>query len=77
MKPKDSEVIYKITVAQTVPFPSALNWSIEPIGELIRCKDCKFYVPQYDKKGFYCGNCQYMQVAEANGFCHMAERKEE
>ena len=46
-------------------------------GELIRCKDCKFYVPQYDKKGFYCGNCQYMQVAEANGFCHMAERKEE
>ena len=44
---------------------------------VVRCKDCKFYVPQYDKKGFYCGNCQYMQVAEANGFCHMAERKEE
>lgn len=43
MTPKDYEVIYKITVAQTVHFPSALNWNAEPVGELIRCKDCKFH----------------------------------
>lgn len=42
MKPKEFEAIYKFTVAPTVPFPSALNWNTEPIGELIRCKDCKY-----------------------------------
>ena len=60
-----------------VEFTGAGGVSFKPKEEIIRCKDCKFYVPQYDKKGFYCGNCQYMQTAEINGYCHMAKRKEE
>ena len=46
-------------------------------GELIRCKDCKFYKPQFNEDGYYTTNCQYSKVAEVNGFCHMARRKEE
>lgn len=78
MKPKDFEVIYKFTVASTVPFPNTLNWNAEPIGELIRCKDCKHARKCYgdvvwaSKGGGYIYN-----PLGSDGFCSIAERKEE
>ena len=45
--------------------------------ELIRCKDCKFFKTQFNEDGYYTTNCQFSKVAEVNGFCHMARRKEE
>lgn len=45
--------------------------------EIIRCKDCKYYKPQFNEDGYYITNCQYSKAAEVNGFCHMARRKEE
>ena len=77
MKQKDFEVIYKFTVAPTAPFPSALNWSVESIGELIRCKDCKHYTgrwcAKYSKKQF-----DINDICKADDdFCSQAERKEE
>lgn len=47
------------------------------VPELIRCKDCKFFKPQFNEDGHYTTNCQFSKVAEVNGFCHMARRKEE
>ena len=44
---------------------------------VIRCKDCKYYKPQFNEDGYYITNCQYSKAAEVNGFCHMARRKEE
>lgn len=75
MKPKDYEVIYKFTVAPTVPFPSALNWSTEPIGELIRCKDCRWYAYKYDG---YHSECDLFKMCfDPDDYCSRAERKEE
>lgn len=73
MKPKDFEVIYKFTVASAVPFPSALNWNAEPIGELIRCKDCRWW--RSNKKE--CIEWYDSPYAPADGYCFRAERKEE
>ena len=79
MKPKDFEVIYKFTVAPTVPFPSALNWNAEPIGELIRCKDCGHW--KYEDSGTdgtVQGECDLMCIfSDGMFFCAGAERKEE
>ena len=72
MKPKEFEVIYKFTVAPTEPFPSALNWNAELIGELIRCKDCKHYAG-----GTACFSTDAMFTANEDGYCSWAERKEE
>lgn len=44
---------------------------------VIRCKDCKYYKPQFNEDGYYITNCQYSKAAEVNGFCHMARRKED
>ena len=44
---------------------------------VIRCKDCKYYKPQFNEDGYFITNCQYSKAAEVNGFCHMARRKEE
>ena len=44
---------------------------------VIRCKDCKFFKPQFNEDGYYTTNCQFSKVAEVNGYCHMAKRKEE
>ena len=53
------------------------TWA-EPKGELIRCKDCKYY---YEKewvvgKGSYT-TCWYQTIANAhpNDFCSRAERR--
>lgn len=79
MKPKDFEIIYKLTVVPTVPFPSASDWNIEAVGVLIRCKDCKYY------DGYYCHNKYWGDgygsypppIKEDDGYCDWAERKEE
>ena len=73
MKPKDFEVIYKFTVAPTVPFPSALNWNTEPIGELIRCKDCKWF----GKAGCAVSIVDESDEPKENDYCSWAERKED
>lgn len=54
------------------------GWTwVEPKGELIRCKDCKYYNPQQH----YCegiGNWfGYVGEWSDNGYCYKAERKEE
>ena len=49
----------------------------EKLQEIIRCKDCKYYKPQFNEDGYYITNCQYSKAAEVNGFCHMARRKED
>ena len=75
MKPKDFEVIYKFKAAPTVPFPSALNWSVEAIGELIRCKDCRWYAYEYDG---YHSECDLFKMCfDQDDYCSRAERKEE
>lgn len=79
MEPKEYEVIYKHTFTSTVPFPSASNWNIETIGELIRCKDCIHF------DGYYChnkywgdGNGYYTPpIKKEDGYCDWAERKED
>ena len=79
MKQIEFKVIYKVTVAPTVPFPSALNWDAEPIGELILCKDCKHY------DGYYCHNKNWGDghgnyappIKKDDGYCDWAERKED
>ena len=80
MKPKDYEVIYKITVAPTVPFPSALNWNAEPIGELVRCKDCRWFDTKdisgtVEPIGYRCKLVARLW-REPDDFCKRAERKE-
>ena len=77
MKPKEYEVIFKFTVASTVPFPSTLNWNAEPIGELIRCKDCKW---GREISGNIECNADMNNPPEYHGykwFCPLGERKEE
>ena len=74
MKQTDFEVIYKFKAAPTVPFPSALNWSIESIGELIRCKDCKHW--QCDDDESYCDELGIFNT-DMNSYCSYAKRKEE
>ena len=78
MKPKDFEVIYKITIASAVPFPSALNWNAEAIGELIRCKDCK-HCNREMAVGEWEGSCRYWNTHSVmlNDFCSRAERKDD
>ena len=78
MKPKDYEVIYKFTVAPTVPSPSALNWNAEPIGKLIRCKDCKYnprnsrrFADDYMTAWYY--HCLYMEPTD---FCSKAKEED-
>ncbi len=76
MKPKEFEVIYKFTVAPTVPFPSALNWNAEPIGELTRCEDCKW---GKEISGNIECNVDLNNPPEYHGykwFCPLGERKE-
>lgn len=70
MKPKEYEVIYKLTVDPTVPFPSTLNWNTERVGELIRCKDCRYFA-----ENDMC--VAWHQYTVKHGFCHWAERREE
>lgn len=61
---------------------------IEPVSELVRCKDCKWYLPNYTKSPFDTdgfdrwgglANCQNeMGVAECNeeDYCSFGERRE-
>lgn len=74
MKPKEYEVIYKFTVTPTAPFPSALNLNAEPIGGLIRCKDCKHW--QCDDNETYCDELGIFGT-DMSSYCSFAERKEE
>lgn len=48
--------------------------SVKPkcVGELIRCKDCKYWTKPYGWNGF----CDHGIPAEADDFCSWAERKE-
>ncbi len=80
MKPKDYEVIYKVTVTSTVPSPSALNWNVEPIGELIWCKDCRWFDTKdisgtVEPIGYRCKLVARLW-REPDDFCKRAERKE-
>ena len=78
MKPKEFEVIYKFTVTPTVPFPSALNWNAEPIGELIRCKDCKHRVSDENGNARICNhpNNNAWNISDMH-YCGYAERRGE
>ena len=51
---------------------------IEPVKELIRCRDCKYHYYHELLKQDYCEvpNMQFGEV-EPNGYCHRAERKED
>lgn len=53
---------------------------IELGGELIRCKDCKYAVDEYDDGECYCDNKVNGMVyigKDWNHYCSWAERKEE
>ena len=56
--------------------PQMVEHAIKALS-IIRCKDCKFFKTQFNEDGYYTTNCQFSKVAEVNGFCHMARRKEE
>ena len=54
-------------------FTSAGGVSFKPHGELIRCKDCKFYHKTEDDQ--FCGQGSVFAFDEH--YCSIAERKEE
>ena len=91
MKPKEFEVIYKFTVASTVPFPSTLNWNTEPIGELVRCKDCRWFSQTtlgmtyacwhgaetvWGQTGEHAGHNCCQRIESEEHYCGYGERKE-
>ena len=53
------------------PVSEAINPSVQP--EIIRCKDCVYYHPNYCEIWSKYGTVQTRE----NGFCYMAERREE
>ena len=46
---------------------------LEVVGELIRCKDCKYWNGKYH----YCGVIDDFRDWDAYDYCSIAERKEE
>ena len=49
----------------------------EYVGELIRCKDCKYYSPyKNDNDTFFCANFAINNVAP-DDFCSWAKKREE
>lgn len=48
---------------------------LEVVGELIRCKDCKYAYGGYHN--YRCIRVFHEFVIELDGFCKWAERKEE
>lgn len=53
------------------------NGFVEQVGELIRCKDCKYAIGQYDGD-CYCYKDDIIYIGkEWNHYCSWAERKEE
>lgn len=47
---------------------------LEPVKELIRCKDCKYYDSEHE---VCCVYISYRLAKDANDYCSDAERKEE
>lgn len=61
-------------------FTGAGGISFKPHGELIRCKDCKWYKTNYSWNGKEYRVCviePYEPARKADDFCSRAERKEE
>ena len=81
LKPEEYEVIYKFTVAPTVPFQSESIWNAEPVGELIRCKDCiRNGTPDCAMEYHYMdSDWRFNDYSwnNENDYCSRAERKEE
>ena len=64
-----------------VEFPSALTEKEQKMiygfkGELIRCKDCKWFC-KWDTTGGECDGFGDGGYVPEDGYCHNAERKEE
>lgn len=56
-------------------FTGAGGVSFKPHGELIRCRDCRWYAYQYDG---YHSECDLFKMCfDQDDFCSRAERKEE
>lgn len=50
----------------------------EPLQEIVRCRDCKFFKHWSWADGSYayeCAICEYNDMVEPNGFCAWGERK--
>lgn len=54
------------------------NGGGEYVSELIRCKDCKYSVEEYNDGECYCDyNRELRYIKDWNHYCGWAERKEE
>ena len=67
-----------VTLIDFFPVSEAINPSAQP--EIIRCKDCKNWIPGYitDNNDFIppkCGKYQQMVGHSSNDFCSRAERR--
>ena len=53
----------------------------QQLHELIRCKDCKYFIEQYvnpNGRTYNAHLCDaWVKNTDRDGFCHRAERKEE
>lgn len=66
-----SEYISEYIVRET-GYPGTLNQEI--VGELVRCKDCKYY----EETNSRIGTCLLtISGAEVDGFCAWGERKDD
>lgn len=46
------------------------------IGEIVRCKDCRYCTEYYDRDGYPYWICdEWDGGTDADGFCHYGERK--
>lgn len=77
------EVIIEYDASHGLTIPVSLSMSVanNVIGELIRCKDCKWHCKSNERHQFgYC-ECERFEVCgnktEDTFFCGYAERKEE
>lgn len=52
----------------------------EPIKDLVRCKDCKYFIEQYvnpNGRTYNAHLCDaWVKNTDRDGFCHRAERKD-
>lgn len=73
MKPNDIEMIYKMS------FNSA-SVNLERVGELIRCKDCKFYLNSSEKCSLIDTRLHFYETDKGwcgDSFCSWGEKKDE
>ena len=55
----------------------AENTPIEVVGELIRCKDCRWYIESDVFKGKDCTHFSGLKHPNPDDYCSYCERKEE